>query len=121
MNGLFGSLFNLNPSSLFGGGNLTGKEYLMAQTPRNTLLDSMSPEVAGMFQQQFGINPMVDPMAATTAAAGAVNPMMAISALQGLLSNEQPQFMPIVQQQATPGLNLQTADLSKFYGGILNG
>ena len=56
-------------------GGLTGKEYLMAQTPRNTLLDSMSPEVAGMFQQQFGINPMIDPMAATTAAAGAVNPM----------------------------------------------
>jgi len=55
------------------------------------------------------------------ATAGGVNPMMAMAALEGLLSNEQPQFMPIVQQQATPGLNLQTADLSKFYGGILNG
>ena len=118
---MIGSLFNFNPSSLFGGGNLTGKEYLMAQTPRNTLLDSMSPEVARMFQQQFGINPMIDPMAATTAAAGAVNPMMAISALQGLLSNEQPQMLPMVQQQAIPGLSIPMANMNQFYGGILNG
>ena len=46
---------------------------------------------------------------------------MAMAALEGLLSTQQPQFMPMVQQQATPGLNLNTADLTKFYGGILNG
>jgi uncharacterized protein YmfQ (DUF2313 family) len=55
------------------------------------------------------------------AASGQMNPMMAMAALEGLLSNQQPQFMPMVQQQATPGLNLNTADLTKFYGGILNG
>ena len=118
---MIGSLFNFNPSSLFGGGNLTGKEYLMAQTPRNTLLDSMSPEVAGAFQQQFGINPMLDPMATTTAATGegAGNPMLALSALQGLLSPQQPQFMPMVQQQVTPGLNIPMSSMNQFYGGLL--
>jgi hypothetical protein len=29
--------------------------------------------------------------------------------------------MPMVQQQATPGLDLQTTDLNSLYGGILNG
>ena len=107
--------------NMLGMGGLTGKEYLMAQTPRNTLLDSMSPEVAGAFQQQFGINPMLDPMATTTAGAGAGagNPMLALSALQGLLSPQQPQFMPMVQQQVTPGLNLQVPSMNNFYGGLL--
>jgi len=105
--------------NMLGMGGLTGKEYLMAQTPRNTLLDSMSPEVAGAFQQQFGINPMVDPMSATTAAAGAGNPMLALSALQGLLSPQQPQFMPMVQQQVTPGLNIPMSSMNQFYGGLL--
>ena len=108
--------------NMLGMGGLTGKEYLMAQTPRNTLLDSMSPEVAGAFQQQFGINPMLDPMATTTAAgagAGAGNPMLALSALQGLLSPQQPQFMPMVQQQVTPGLNIPMSSMNQFYGGLL--
>jgi hypothetical protein len=37
----------------------------------------------------------------------------------GLLSPQQPQMMPIVPQQTTPGLNLQTPDLNRFYGGLL--
>ena len=103
------------------GGGLSGKEYLMAQTPRNTLLDSMSPEVAGMFQQKYGINPMIDPTTATAAATGAANPMATLSALSGLLQQpQQPQMMPMVQQQATPGLNLQPINLAQYYGGILN-
>ena len=121
MTGLFGSLFGLNPSSLFGGGNLTGKDFLRAQTPKNTLLDSMSPEVAGMFQEQFGINPMIDPTTAATAATGAANPLLALSAIQGLLSPQETQMLPMVQQQATPGLNIQPQNLAQFYGGILGG
>tara|TARA_A100001201_G_scaffold129614_1_gene115065 strand:- start:309 stop:647 length:339 start_codon:yes stop_codon:yes gene_type:complete len=106
--------------NMLGLGGLSGKEYLMAQTPRNTLLDSMSPEVAGMFQQQYGINPMVDPTAsAASAATGPVNPMLALSALQGLLAPQQPQMMPMIQQQATPGLNLQMPSMNRFYGGLL--
>jgi hypothetical protein len=37
----------------------------------------------------------------------------------GLLSPQQPQFMPMVQQQVTPGLNLQMPSMNSFYGGLL--
>jgi len=50
---------------------------------------------------------------------GGGNPMLALSALQGLLSPQQPQFMPLVQQQVTPGLNLQVPSMNNFYGGLL--
>jgi len=108
--------------NMLGLGGLSGKEYLMAQTPRNTLLDSMSPEVAGMFQQQYGINPMVDPMKDVASAGAGMNPLLAqalLSGGMGLLSPQQPQMMPMVQQQAMPGLNLQTPNLNRFYGGLL--
>ena len=51
-----------------------------------------------------------------------MNPMLAqalLSGSMGLLSPQQPQMMPIVPQQTTPGLNLQTPDLNRFYGGLL--
>lgn len=51
-----------------------------------------------------------------------MNPMLAqalLSGGMGLLSPQQPQMMPIVPQQATPGLNLQTPSLNRFYGGLL--
>jgi len=51
-----------------------------------------------------------------------MNPMLAqalLSGGMGLLSPQQPQMMPIVPQQATPGLNLQTPNLNRFYGGLL--
>jgi len=51
-----------------------------------------------------------------------MNPMLAqalLSGSMGLLSPQQPQMMPIVPQQATPGLNLQTPSLNRFYGGLL--
>jgi hypothetical protein len=51
-----------------------------------------------------------------------MNPMLAqalLSGSMGLLSPQQPQIMPIVPQQATPGLNLQTPSLNRFYGGLL--
>ncbi len=104
--------------NMLGLGGPTGKEFLRAQTPRNTLLDSMSPEVASMFQQQFGINPLVDPTVASSSMAQA-NPMTALSALSGLLQESQPQMLPMVQQQAMPGINIQPVDLSTYYGGIL--
>lgn len=49
------------------------------------------------------------------------NPLAFMNALSGLLNTPQQQFMPMVQQQATPGLDLQTTDLNSLYGGILNG
>lgn len=107
--------------NMLGLGGPTGKEFLRAQTPTNTLLNNMSPEVASMFQQQFGINPMIDPTTATAAATGAANPLLALSAIQGLLSPQETQMFPMVQQQATPGLNIQPQNLAQFYGGILGG
>jgi hypothetical protein len=47
------------------------------------------------------------------------NPMTALSALSGLLQQSQPQMLPMVQQQAMPGINIQPVDLSSYYGGIL--
>ena len=37
----------------------------------------------------------------------------------GLLDTRTPQFMPIAQQQAAQGLNLQPINLAQYYGGIL--
>ena len=51
-----------------------------------------------------------------------MNPLLAqalLSGGMGLLSPQQPQMMPMVQQQAMPGLNLQTPNLNRFYGGLL--
>ena len=51
-----------------------------------------------------------------------INPLLAEALLGGsvgLLSPQQPQFMPMVQQQVTPGLNLQMPSMNSFYGGIL--
>ena len=51
-----------------------------------------------------------------------MNPLLAQAILQGsagLLSPQQPQFMPMVQQQVTPGLNLQVPSMNNFYGGLL--
>lgn len=51
-----------------------------------------------------------------------MNPLLAQAILggsAGLLSPQQPQFMPMVQQQVTPGLNLQVPSMNNFYGGLL--
>ena len=37
----------------------------------------------------------------------------------GLLDAQTPQFMPMVNQQAAQGLNLQPINLAQYYGGIL--
>ena len=37
----------------------------------------------------------------------------------GLLDTRTPQFMPIAQQQAAQGLNLQPINLAQYYGGLL--
>jgi len=111
--------------NMFGSGGLSGKEYLMAQTPRNVLLDSMSPEVAGMFQQQYGINPMVDPMKNVAATGTGLDPMSALSYLGGmqqlgLLNTESVRGPQISQMpQATPGYQYTPVDLYK--GGLLGG
>ena len=110
-------------------------------------LDYMPSSIMNMFGPNTGVNvddmtmaqkrglygSMFDPMEAgrerlramtapeVTPGAG-MNPMLAqalLSGSMGLLSPQQPQMMPMVQQQATPGLNLQPINLAQYYGGIL--
>tara|TARA_R100001015_G_scaffold3719_1_gene1303 strand:- start:3437 stop:3796 length:360 start_codon:yes stop_codon:yes gene_type:complete len=119
MNGLFGGLFDFNLSNLIGGmdmgvnfDNMTmdQKRQALRGMTKGTMLGGINPELP---------MPIQLPDAAAQAATGAMDPMMAISALQGLLSNEQPQMLPMVQQQAIPGLSIPMADMNRFYGGLL--
>ena len=54
------------------------------------------------------------------AATSGANPLMFMSALSGLLEQNQPPPMQVMpMQQAVRGNPVQVADLSRFYGGIL--
>ena len=108
MNMLFGGMdMGVNFDNL----TMDQKRQQLRNMTKGTMLGGINPELP---------MPIKLPDAtATTAATGATDPMFAISALQGLLSPQQPQFMPMVQQQATPGLNLQMPSMTNFYGGIL--
>jgi len=121
MNGMFGGLFDFNLSNLFGGGMNMGVNF------DGLTMDQKRQELRGMTKGTMlgGVNPELPtpiklPETTAVAQGDASNPMMALSALEGLLSQEQPQMLPMVQQQATPGLNLQPIDLNRFYGGMLN-
>jgi len=120
MNGMFGGLFDFNLANLFSGGMNMGVNFdgLTMDQKRQQLRDMTKGTMLG------GINPElptpINLPEVAAAGASATNPMMALSALQGLLSEEPQQLMPIIQQQAVPGLNNPIADMSKFYGGMLN-
>lgn len=90
----------------------------MSMAQKRSLYGSMfDPMEAGRERLRAMTAPEITPGAG-------MNPLLAqalLSGGMGLLSPQQPQMMPMVQQQqATPGLNLQPIDLNKFYGGILN-
>ena len=94
----------------FDGLTMDQKRQQLRDMTKGTMLGGINPELP---------TPINLPEVAA-AGASATNPMMALSALQGLLSEEPQQLMPIIQQQAVPGLNNPIADMSKFYGGMLN-
>lgn len=121
MNEYFKSLFNLNPINLFGGGMNMGVNFdnLTMDQKRQQLRDMTKGTMLGGINPELQTPTKLPEVAA--AEASATNPMMALSALQGLLSNEQPQMLPMVQQQAIPGLSIPMANMNQFYGGILNG
>ena len=65
------------------------------------------------------VNNVTKDIAGKAATSGA-NPLMFMSALSGLLEQNQPQPMQVMpMQQAVRGNPVQVADLSRFYGGIL--
>lgn len=108
MNMLFGGMdMGVNFDNL----TMDQKRQQLRNMTKGTMLGGINPELPMPIK--------LPDTTATTAATGATDPMLAISALQGLLSPQQPQFMPMVQQQATPGLNLQMPSMTNFYGGIL--
>ena len=122
MNGMFGNLFDLNLANLFGGGMNMGVNF------DNLTMDQKRQALRGMTKGTMlgGVNPELPtpiklPEPTAVAQGDASNPMMGLNALSGLLEQpQQPQILPMVQQQATPGLNLQPIDLNRFYGGMLN-
>lgn len=88
----------------------------MTMAQKRSLYGSMfDPMEAGRERLRAMTAPEVTPGAG-------MNPLLAQALLSGgigLLSPQQPQMMPMVQQQAMPGLNLQTPNLNRFYGGLL--
>jgi hypothetical protein len=120
MNGLFGGLFDFNLSNLIGGMdmgvnfnnmNMDQKRQALRGMTKGTMLGGINPELP---------MPIQLPDAAAQAATGAMDPMMMSAILGGGLLNPQPQQMlPIVQQQAIPGLSIPMADMNRFYGGLL--
>jgi hypothetical protein len=88
----------------------------MTMAQKRSLYGSMfDPMEAGRERLRAMTAPEVTPGAG-------MNPLLAqalLSGSMGLLSPQQPQMMPMVQPQVTPGLNLQTPDLNRFYGGLL--
>lgn len=120
MNGIYGGLFDFNLANLFGGGMNMGVNFdnLTMDQKRQQLRDMTKGTMLGGINPELPTPTKLPEVAA--AEASATNPMMALSALQGLLSQEPQQLMPIIQQQAIPGLNIPISNMDRFYGGILN-
>jgi hypothetical protein len=121
MNGMFGNLFDLNLANLFGGGMNMGVNF------DNLTMDQKRQALRGMTKGTMlgGVNPELPtpiklPEPTAVAQGDASNPIVALDALSGLLQQpQQPQMLPMAQQQAIPGLNLQPINLAQYYGGIL--
>ena len=120
MNGLFGGLFDFNLANLIGGMNMgvnfdglnmDQKRQALRGMTKGTMLGGINPELP---------MPIKLPDATAQAATGAIDPTMMSAILGSGILNEQPQQMlPIIDQQAVPGLSLAMNDLNRFYGGLL--
>jgi len=109
-NTIMDMLFGQNMGVNFNNMNMDQKRQALRGMTKGTMLGGINPELP---------MPIQLPDATAQAAMGGGNPMLALSALQGLLSPQQPQFMPLVQQQVTPGLNIPMSSMNQFYGGLL--
>ena len=95
----------------------------MTMDQRRSLYGSMFDPMEASRER---LRAMTAPDAAVGGAAGAAlggqfNPMTLLGGLEslGLLNTQRPQFFPMVEQRAMPGLNLQTPSMNNFYGGGL--
>ena len=121
MNGMIGRLFDFNLPNLFGGmdmgvnfDNLTMAQKMqeLRNMTKGTMLGGVNPELP---------MPIKLPDATAQAAAvGGMKPILMSAILGGGILNEQPkEMLPIIDQQAVPGLSLAMNDLNRFYGGLL--
>jgi hypothetical protein len=122
MNEYFKSLFNLNPINLFGTNTGVNVDDMTMAQKRSLYGSMFDPMEAGRER----LRAMTAPDASVGGAAGAAlggqfNPMALLGGLEslGLLNTQQPQFFPMVEQRAMPGLNIQTPSMNNFYGGGL--
>jgi len=120
VNGLFGGLFDFNLANLIGGMdmgvnfdglNMDQRRQALRNMTKGTMLGGVNPELP---------MPMKLPDATAQAATGVIDPMMMSAILGSGILNEQPkEMLPIIDQQAVPGLSLAMNDLNRFYGGLL--
>jgi hypothetical protein len=142
LGGLGGGITNLLPSfggMISGAGGLLGKATDMftgflgdnkPQTPitmpniqkkgGNYLLDSMTPEVAGVFQK-MGVKPegfAMQPQAQV--GEKDVAGMLQSLGQSGLLNQEQPQFMQVPPTEYTARQQIQPVDLQQYYRNLMS-
>ena len=108
MNMLFGGMdMGVNFDNL----TMDQKRQQLRNMTKGTMLGGINPELP---------MPIKLPDATAQAATGAMNPMMMSAILGSGILNEQPkEMLPIIDQQAVPGLSLAMKDLNRFYGGLL--
>lgn len=108
MNMLFGGMdMGVNFDNL----TMAQKMQELRDMTKGTMLGGVNPELP---------MPIKLPDATAQAATGVMNPMMMSAILGSGILNEQPkEMLPIIDQQAVPGLSLAMNDLNRFYGGLL--
>ena len=119
---LQGQMPGIMPSIL--GNSLFGQVNKFINPPNkenpNTILNAMTPEVAGVFQS-MGVNPQGFAKQAVAENDEDNNSLLTQIALQGLLNQPDPQ--PIapanIQGAFMRGQQMPMQSMSRFYGGIL--
>jgi hypothetical protein len=142
LSGLGGGITNLLPSfggMISGAGGLLGKATDMftgflgdnkPETPAmmpniqkkggNYLLDSMSPEVAGVFQQQYNVNPQGFAMQPKQGERDVMGILQSLNQ-SGLLDQEQPQLTPVNPMiQYSPRAGITPVDLQQYYRNLMS-
>ena len=119
---LQGQIPGIMPSIL--GNSLFGQVNKLINPPNkenpNTILNAMTPEVAGVFQG-MGVNPQGFAKQAVAQTEEETNPLLAQIALQGLLNQPDPQPIPPANIQGAfmRGQQMPMQSMNRFYGGLL--
>ena len=119
---LQGQMPGIMPSIL--GNSLFGQVNKLINPPNkenpNTILNAMTPEVAGVFQN-MGVNPQGFAKQAVAENDEDNNSLLTQIALQGLLNQPDPQPMAPANIQGAfmRGQQMPMQSMSRFYGGIL--